>query len=282
MYRLSNIKIKENLSEEEIINIALEKYNIEKSNVKKAYIFKRSIDARRKEDIFFSYSVDVELIKKQNIKNAQEVQEYTFPNINVLRESKYRPVIVGAGPAGLFAALILVENGINPIIIEQGAKVEKRIEEVDKFIKKGILNNRTNIQFGEGGAGTFSDGKLTTGNNSIYSRKVLEEFVRFGAPKEIMYVAKPHIGTDNLVNIVRNMREYIVSKGGDFLFETKAEDFNIEDGKIKSVKFQNEIIDTDTVVLAIGHSARDTFKTLLNKNVNMVPKNFAVGVRIEH
>ncbi len=282
MYRLSNIKIKENLTEEEVINKALEKYNISKSNVKKAYIFKRSIDARRKEDIFFNYSVDIELIKDKNIKGAQIVEEYEFPKIEVLRNSIYRPVIVGAGPAGLFAALILVENGIKPIVIEQGAKVEKRIEEVDNFIKNGILNNRTNIQFGEGGAGTFSDGKLTTGNNSIYSRKVLEEFVRFGAPKEIMYVAKPHIGTDNLVNIVKNMREYIISKGGEILFETKAEDFYMEDKKIKAVKIKDNQIETDTLVLAIGHSARDTFKTLLSKNVNMVPKNFAVGVRIEH
>ena len=142
-------------------------------------------------------------------------------------------VIVGAGPAGLFTAITLVDNGIEPIIIEQGSKVEKRIEEVNNFIERGALNTKTNIQFGEGGAGTFSDGKLTTGNTSVFSGKVLEEFVKFGAPKEIMYIAKPHIGTDNLVNIVRNMREYIISKGGTFLFDTKLQILLLKIMKLK-------------------------------------------------
>lgn len=282
MYRLTNIKIRENLSENEVIDIALKKYNINKKDVKEAYIFKRSIDARNKRDIFFNYAVDVELNSNKKVQGAKKEEIDNIPNIEVNRKSDIQPIIVGAGPAGLFTALTLVEHGIKPIVIEQGSKVEKRIEEVDNFVKKGILNNRTNIQFGEGGAGTFSDGKLTTGNNSIFSRKVLEEFVRFGAPKEIMYVAKPHIGTDYLVNIVRNMREYIISKGGTFLFDTKVTDFNIDNNIVKGVFCEDKLIDTDTIVLAIGHSARDTFKKLLLKNVNMVPKNFAVGARIEH
>lgn len=282
MYRLDNIKIRDNLSESEIIDIALKKYRVDKREVENAYIFKRSIDARNKKDIFFNYSVDVKLKNNKKINGAKNVDVDKFPKIEVNRKSNINPVIVGAGPAGLFAALTLVEYGIKPIVIEQGSKVEKRIEEVDNFIKNGILNNSTNIQFGEGGAGTFSDGKLTTGNTSIFSRKVLEEFVRFGAPKEIMYVAKPHIGTDNLVNIVKNMREYIISKGGTFLFDTKVTDFNINNGAIESIYCNEKKIDTDAVVLAIGHSARDTFKVLLSKNVNMIPKNFAVGARIEH
>ena len=266
MYRLTNIKIRENLSENEVIDIALKKYNINKKDVKEAYIFKRSIDARNKRDIFFNYAVDVELNSNKKVQGAKKEEIDNIPNIEVNRKSDIQPIIVGAGPAGLFTALTLVEHGIKPIVIEQGSKVEKRIEEVDNFVKKGILNNRTNIQFGEGGAGTFSDGKLTTGNNSIFSRKVLEEFVRFGAPKEIMYVAKPHIGTDYLVNIVRNMREYIISKGGTFLFDTKVTDFNIDNNIVKGVFCEDKLIDTDTIVLAIGHSARDTFKKLLLKN----------------
>ena len=228
MYRLSNIKIRENLTEEKVIAQALKKYNINTQNVKEAYIYKRSIDARNKSDIYYSYVVDVKLNKDIKVKGAKAIDEEQLPKIQNTRKSSYKPVIVGAGPAGLFTAITLVDNGIEPIIVEQGSRVEKRIEEVNNFIETGALNTKTNIQFGEGGAGTFSDGKLTTGNTSVFSGKVLEEFVKFGAPKEIMYIAKPHIGTDNLVNIVRNMREYIISKGGTFLFDTKVTDFVID------------------------------------------------------
>lgn len=282
MYRLNNVKIRDNLSEEDIINEALKKYKVNRNNVKEAYIYKRSVDARNKEDIYYNYAVDVKLYKDIGIKGASRVILDDYPEIKINRISTYRPVVIGAGPAGLFAALTMVNNGIFPIVIEQGSKVEKRVEDVNNFIENGVLNTKSNIQFGEGGAGTFSDGKLTTGNNSIYSRKVLEEFVKYGAPKEIMYVAKPHIGTDNLVNIVRNMREYIISKGGEFLFDTKVTDFDIQDNYIKAVYCNDKRIETDTVILAIGHSARDTFLTLFNKKVQIIPKNFAVGVRIEH
>ena len=283
MYRLSNVKIKEDLTEEQVIESALKKYKIKKEEVKSSSIYKKSIDARDKSNIYYNYAIDVELKKDRVVKGASVVEEYSLENINVKRKSKYCPVIVGAGPAGLFTALILVDNGVCPIIVERGSKVEKRVEDVDNFVKNGVLNTKSNIQFGEGGAGTFSDGKLTTGNNLTHSRKVLEEFVKFGAPKEIMYVAKPHIGTDNLVNIVKNMREYIISKGGRFIFDTQVIDFKYNNSKIEKVILDNnEEIETDTVVLAIGHSARDTFKKLLSSGVKMVPKNFAVGVRIEH
>lgn len=283
MYRLNNIKIRGNLTEEQVIDKALSKYKIKKENVKEVYIYKRSVDARDKSDVHYNYAIDVELNKDINIKGAVLVKKYKFEEINVKRNSNFNPVIVGAGPAGLFAALILVDNGIKPIIIERGSCVEKRVKDVDDFINSGKLNTKSNIQFGEGGAGTFSDGKLTTGNNSIYSRKVLEEFVKFGAPKEILYIAKPHIGTDNLVTIIKNIREYIISKGGKFLFDTQVIDFKFKDGKIEKVILSNnKEIETDSVVLAIGHSARDTFKTLLSNGISMVPKNFAVGVRIEH
>ena len=282
MIRLSNIKIRANLEDREIIDFALKKYNIKPHEIKGAYIFKRSIDARNKKDIYYNYVVDVDLKVSRNIKGATAVEDETYPQINVLRTSKSKIAVVGSGPAGLFCALTLVDNGFSPIVFERGADVDKRVEIVDNFIKTGKLNTSTNIQFGEGGAGTFSDGKLNTGNTSIFSRKVLEEFVRFGAPREILYVAKPHIGTDNLVKIVKNMREYIISKGGEFRFETQVTDLVISKGKLVGIKCGEEEIKTDTVILAIGHSARDTFKMILDKNIQIVPKNFAIGARIEH
>jgi len=159
---------------------------------------------------------------------------------------KYDVVIIGAGPAGLFCGLILIQNGIKPIIIEQGKKVEDRKKDVDKFLETGILNTNSNVQFGEGGAGTFSDGKLTTNSKNPLCRKVLKEFVNFGAPNQIIYINKPHIGTDNLINVISNMRNYIISKGGTFLFEEKVIDFEIYNNKIKSISTnRNKKIETD-------------------------------------
>ena len=281
MVRLKNIKIREDLSEEEVLKIAITKNKIKLEEVEKWYIYKKSIDARKKDDIYYSYTIDVELKNKQKENKYEKIEKYKFPKIDVKRKSKYNPIIIGSGPTGLFAGLILIENGIKPIILERGKKVEERIKDIEKFIKTRKINTESNVQFGEGGAGTFSDGKLNTGNTSIYSRKVLEEFVKFGAPKEILYVAKPHIGTDNLVNIVRNIRNYIIEKGGQVLFNEKVTDFEIEKNRIKAVICSKKI-ETDTVILAIGHSARDTFRKLYDLGVEMRPKNFAVGVRIEH
>lgn len=286
MIRLSDIKIREDLTEDEVLKKALLKNKIKPEEVEKWYIYKKSVDARKKDDIHYNYAIDVTLKNKEREKNFQKVKEYEMPKIEVTRKSTYNPVIVGAGPAGLFAGLILVDNGVSPIIIERGKKIEERISDVEEFIKTRKFCESSNIQFGEGGAGTFSDGKLNTGNNNIYSRKVLEEFVRFGAPSEILYNAKPHIGTDNLVNIVKNIREYIISKGGKFLFNSQVIDFEIVSGKIKAVTYRecncNKKIETDSVILAIGHSARDTFKRLNELGIEIKPKNFAVGVRIEH
>lgn len=282
MIRLKNIKIRENLNEDEIFQKAISKNKIKPEEVSKWYIYKKSIDARKKEDIHYNYTIDIELKDKRKEKRYEQVEEYKFPTINVMRKSEYNPVIIGAGPAGLFAGLILVDNGIKPIILERGKQIEERIKDVEEFIQNRKFNDSSNIQFGEGGAGTFSDGKLNTGNSSnMYSRKVLEEFVRFGAPAEILYTAKPHIGTDNLRKIVKNIREYISSKGGQVLFNEQVIDFEIEDGKIKAVKCSKRL-ETDAVILAIGHSARDTFKKLYKLGVEIQPKNFAVGTRIEH
>lgn len=284
MLRLENIKIYEDLTEEEVLAEACKKYKLDLKNVKRYIIYKKSIDARNKENIFYNYTIDIEYTGLKDTKNIKVVNEEEFNlRVNVKRKAETRPVIIGAGPAGLFCGLILVQNGIKPIIIEQGKKVEDRKKDVDKFLETGILNTNSNVQFGEGGAGTFSDGKLTTNSKNPLCRKVLKEFVNFGAPSQIMYINKPHIGTDNLINVISNMRNYIISQGGTFLFEEKVIDFEIENEKIKFViTNKNKKIETDAVVLAIGHSARDTIEKLYSKGINMEKKSFSVGVRIEH
>ena len=292
MIRIENIKIREDLSKEEIFSYVCKKKKIDKSQVINWYIYKKSIDARNKKDIYYNYTIDMECKNEKNIKDVKFVEKEKKIEINVKRKSKESPIIIGAGPAGLFCALLLVENGIKPIVIEQGSPVEERVADVENFRKNAILNTFSNIQFGEGGAGTFSDGKLTTGVNSSFCRTALKYFFEFGAPEEILYQNKPHIGTDRLLKVIKNMREYIISKGGTFLFHTKAEDFLVESGKIKGINCkeysknlqekETKFIETDTIVLAIGHSARDTFYELYEKGFELERKNFSVGVRIEH
>jgi len=291
MLRINNVKIRKDLSNQEVFEFAINKNKISKEDILKWHISKKSIDARKKDDVHYIYSIDLEVKDEKKYKKLDKIKELKLANIHVNYSSQKRPVIIGAGPSGLFAALTLVENGIKPIIIEQGQSVEKRKRTIDNFLFTGKLNTFSNIQFGEGGAGTFSDGKLTTGINSPFCKKVLEEFVRFGAPEEILYLSKPHIGTDNLINIIKNMREYIISKGGTFLFDTKVVDFRFINNKIQSVYYiehhletNNSIkeLKTDFVILAIGHSSRDTFEKLYEKGISMEKKNFSIGVRIEH
>ncbi len=283
MLRINNFKIRKDLSDSEILDLAIEKNNLNKDDITNIFISKKSIDARKKDDVHYSYSIDFE-VKNENsskYKKFAKVKKLEYPQFNINRKSTLRPVIVGAGPAGLFAGLTLVQNGFKPIIIEQGKNVEERKKDIEEFQKTGKLDTLSNVQFGEGGAGTFSDGKLTSGINSPYCRKVLEEFVNFGAPKQILYLTKPHIGTDNLINIIKNMREYIISKGGEFLFNEKVTDFEFIDNQISAV-YCSKKIETDSVILAIGHSSRDTFEKLYAKGIKMEAKDFSVGVRIEH
>lgn len=286
MIRINNIKIRKNLSNEEVYHIAINKNNIDKNDILEWHISKKSIDARKKTDVHYIYSIDLKVKDESKYKKFDKIKEFHMPEIKINNINSKNVIIVGAGPSGLFSALTLVQNGLYPIIIEQGDCVETRKKTVENFLKNGKLNTLSNVQFGEGGAGTFSDGKLTTGINSPFCKKVLQEFVNFGAPKEILYLSKPHIGTDNLIYIIKNIREYIISKGGTFLFNTKVIDFKIENEKIKSVycKHNENIqeISTNNVILAIGHSSRDTFKTLYENGVKMEKKNFSVGVRIEH
>lgn len=292
MIRISNIKIYTDISDAEVINMTLNKYKIKKEEILSCYISKKSIDARKKDDVHYSYSIDLKLKTENNLlkyKNISLIKEIEFPQFDIKKTKNSNPVIIGAGPAGLFAALTFVQNGYKPIIIEQGECVEERKKSVDYFTTTGNLNISSNVQFGEGGAGTFSDGKLTSGINSPYCKKVLQEFVNFGAPEQILYLTKPHIGTDNLIKIIKNMRNFIISKGGKFLFNTKFIDFETLGNKISKIYTINlknnnslEAIETDTVILAIGHSSRDTFEKIYKKGLLIEPKNFSVGVRIEH
>ena len=291
MIRINNIKIYDDISEENLFNFILKKYKINANDILSWHIAKKSVDARKKDDVHYSYSIDLKLKNENHYlknKNIIKIDEVSFPSINIKRNSTLPPVIVGAGPAGLFAALTFIQNGYKPVIIEQGGTVDERKKAIDTFKNDGILNPFSNVQFGEGGAGTFSDGKLTSGISSPYCKKVLETFVNFGAPNQILYLTKPHIGTDNLVKIIRNMRNFIIENGGKFLFNTKFIDFDVENGKLSKIHVKNLITDefdtllTDCLILAIGHSSRDTFETVYQKGLLMESKNFSVGVRIEH
>ncbi len=258
-------------------------------------ILKRSIDARKKSEICYIYQVGVQIqnessiLKRVNDKDVMltKVVKYQFPN-NGEKVLPHHPMVVGSGPAGLFCALLLAKAGYQPIIVERGLPVEERLACVEAFWNGEKLNPECNVQFGEGGAGTFSDGKLNTQVKDKFGRIrfVLEEFVKHGAPEDILYDNKPHVGTDLLINVVKGIREEIESLGGVFLFDTKVADIIVENKEITKVKLihsgHERIVDTNLVVLAIGHSARDTFEMLYDKQLSMEAKDFAMGVRVEH
>ncbi len=291
MIRVNQIRLEIERNETEIKNEVSKKLQISEKDIKNIIIEKKSIDARQKNKmIFFNYTILAEIENEnlflKNNSDYQKVQEETFfiPHLKNVSEFS-RPVIVGSGPAGLFCALILCEAGLKPIIIERGEKIEKRVKTVESFWKNSILNEESNVQFGEGGAGTFSDGKLTTliKDKDKIIPKVFNEFVESGAPKEILYFNKPHIGTDVLRKVVISLRNKIESLGGTYLFESKLTDIIIKNGQVEFIEINgNEKIKTDTLVLAIGHSSRDTFEMLLNKNMKISQKPFSMGVRIEH
>ncbi len=257
-------------------------------DVDSAYIVKKSVDARKNNDIRFVYTVALELLCSEQEKalkiNKENVKYREKPSfeINPTKKLADRPVVVGFGPAGMFAGLILAKYGYRPIIIERGADVETRVKDVESFWKNAVLNTESNVQFGEGGAGTFSDGKLTTRISDEYCDFVLQTFVKNGAPKEILYKAKPHIGTDNLRKIVKSIREEIISLGGEVRFNTKLVDIEIKNSSVTKAITNRGDIKTSNIILAIGHSARDTFEMLLKKDVVIETKPFSVGVRAEH
>lgn len=288
MIRIQQVKLHIDHTEEDLYIKAAEALKVKIEDIKYLSIFRKSIDARKKDDIMFIYALDVELyndirISKRN-NNISIVEPFIYQiEPHGEKKLKNRPVVVGSGPAGLFCALLLAENGYEPIIIERGKKVKERVEDVEKFWRSSNLNTRSNIQFGEGGAGTFSDGKLNTliKDRSKRGKRVLEEFVEAGAPKEILYVNKPHIGTDLLRDVIVNIREKIIELGGTFRFEECVMDIQVKDDRLTHIITENDIIETEIMVLAPGHSARDTFE-MLSEKIDMIPKPFAIGVRIEH
>lgn len=292
MIRIRQIKLNIEENQEELVNKVSKLLHINKEDIIDLIITKKSLDARKKDNLYFVYEVDIKTHLEEKILNNNKnsdifkapIEQYVFPKSGPI-PLKNKPIIVGSGPAGLFCAYLLASNNYQPIIIERGEKVEDRIKSIETFWQTGILIPESNVQFGEGGAGTFSDGKLNTlvKDKAYRGKKAFEIFVENGAPKEIMYENKPHIGTDILRKVIINMRNKIISMGGEFHYNTKLTNINTKDNKLVSIEMNNkETINCDTLILAIGHSARDTFEMLLNKGLNMAAKPFAVGVRIEH
>ena len=292
MIRLSNIRLPIGYGDEDIIKACAKELRVDPAAIESASLYRRSIDARRKDDIHYITSVDVRLnineasaISRAKSKNAAITQEYRYTPLTP-RDKAKRPVIVGAGPAGLFCALTLVQSGIHPILIERGSAVEERAKTVAAFWDGGALDTECNVQFGEGGAGTFSDGKLNTGTKDSHARKVLLDLVAHGAPEDILTDAMPHIGTDKLRGTVRAIREELINRGADIYFDTKLTDIVTREGKVTAIVAEHDgkamKIDCTELVLAIGHSARDTFELIHGMGLLIEPKPFSVGVRIEH
>lgn len=286
MIKINNIKIPLNsdITIEEKVKKVLK--NADFSDLR---IIKQSVDARKKNDICFVYSAAVtcrdeqQLVKRLSDSNVLYIEpklpvKLVCGNIKL----QHRPVVTGTGPGGLFCAYTLAKYGFRPIVFERGESVDERVKSVEGFWNGGGLNTSSNVQFGEGGAGTFSDGKLTTRINDPRCSAVLNTFVENGAPKDILIEAKPHIGTDILRSVVKNMRNEIIRMGGDVFFNHTLTDIKFDNNKIKSVTVNGNEYPCEVLVLAIGHSARDTFQMLLEKGVSMQAKSFSVGVRIEH
>lgn len=293
MIRINEIKLALDEDEKLLADKAAKILKINKKYIKKLSIYKKSVDARKKDDVHFTYSVDIEISLdekqivskcKSNKVSIAEVYHYEIPENK--RVSKFRPVIVGFGPAGMLAGLILAEAGLRPLIFERGKNIDDRQKDVNEFWTKRKLDEESNVQFGEGGAGTFSDGKLTTGIKSPFIRKVLEELYEAGAPEEILYSSKPHIGTDRLAVVVKNIRKKIEKLGGEVKLECKVEKLIVYNKFVQGLTYSHNgeffDIEADSVIMAIGHSARDTVEMLYNLGVEIIQKPFSVGARIEH
>ncbi len=293
MIRLTEIKLPLDHEEDALQQAILTKLGIEKAHLNSFNVFKRGYDARKKTAILLIYTLDIDVeneaellakfSKDQHVKPAPDTS-YKFV-AQAPANLTQRPVVIGFGPCGLFAGLVLAQMGFKPIILERGKEVRERTKDTFGFWRKRTLNTESNVQFGEGGAGTFSDGKLYSQvkDPKHYGRKVITEFVKAGAPEEILYVSKPHIGTFKLVTMIEKMRARIEELGGEIRFSTRVDDILLEDGQVTGLQLSTgEQLDTQHVVLAVGHSARDTFQMVHDKGIYVEAKPFSVGFRIEH
>ncbi|EMK3499483.1 NAD(P)/FAD-dependent oxidoreductase [Vibrio vulnificus] len=293
MIRLTELRLPLDHEEGALLEAITAKLGIPAEQVLSFSMFRRGYDARKKTNIQLIYTLDIEVANQDKLlaKFSKDPHVRETPDM----EYKYvaqapanlteRPIVIGFGPCGLFAGLVLAQMGFNPIIVERGKEVRERTKDTFGFWRKRTLNPESNVQFGEGGAGTFSDGKLYSQvkDPNFYGRKVITEFVAAGAPEEILYVSKPHIGTFKLVTMIEKMRAKILELGGEIRFSTRVDDIHMEDGQITGVTLSNgEELKSRHVVLAVGHSARDTFEMLHERGVYMEAKPFSVGFRIEH
>lgn len=284
VYRISEITLPLGGTQEELRRAAAKRLHVPERAVQNLRMVKRSVDARKKNDVHFICTVECEAPEGKGGKDPKigKAVSYRY-ELPAGRPMEKRPLVIGFGPAGMFAALILAEAGYRPIVAERGAPVEERTGSVESFWKTGVLDTESNVQFGEGGAGTFSDGKLNTGTKDPRAGFVLREFVAAGAPEEILWEAKPHIGTDRLPQAVKGIRKKILSLGGEIRFHTRVTDLMIRSGAVcGAVLNGDERLETDTVILAVGHSARDTFRRLCELHIPMEQKPFSLGARIEH
>ncbi len=292
MLRIRDLRLPLGYSQEDLVKAAASRLRLAESEIICVSLVKRSVDARKKDDVHFTVTVDAELkneakararLKKEPSVKLTQPYRYDFP---AAQKKPFRPVVVGAGPAGLFASWILAKAGCAPILLERGQDVDARTRAVSEFWQTGKLDTESNAQFGEGGAGTFSDGKLATGTKDSRIELVLREFAACGAPEEILYLAKPHIGTDMLKTVIKNMRREICSLGGEVVFGAKFTDFEERNGQIEAVRYEKgavtHSVSTRAIILAIGHSARDVFEVLHARGIMMAQKAFSAGVRIEH
>lgn len=293
MLRITELKLPLNHTEAQLKEAACNRLGVLEKDILSVDVFRRGHDARKKNDIFLVYTLDIALIDEALVleRLKDDVHILSTPDTtyrfvgHAPSQLPHRPVVIGTGPCGLFAGLILAQMGFRPIILERGKSVRERTKDTFGLWRRREFNPESNVQFGEGGAGTFSDGKLYTQikDPNHYGRKVLTEFVKAGAPEEILYVSKPHIGTFRLVSMVEEIRATIESLGGEIRFESRVESIEIDKGQVKAVVLGNGgTIATDHVVLAVGHSARDTFKMLYAQGVYIEAKPFSIGFRIEH
>ncbi|MBM4893582.1 NAD(P)/FAD-dependent oxidoreductase [Vibrio parahaemolyticus] len=294
MIRINEIKLPLDHEEGALLDAITKKLGIPAEKVISFNVFRRGYDARKKTNIHLIYTLDIIvegdetalLAKFANDPHVRQTPDMEYKFVAKVPENlTERPIVIGFGPCGLFAGLVLAQMGFNPIIVERGKEVRERTKDTFGFWRKRTLNPESNVQFGEGGAGTFSDGKLYSQvkDPNFYGRKVITEFVEAGAPEEILYVSKPHIGTFKLVTMIEKMRATIIELGGEIRFSTRVDDLHMEDGQITGVTLSNgEEIKSRHVVLAVGHSARDTFEMLHERGVYMEAKPFSVGFRIEH